>query len=321
MDKDQLNELRQRAEELLKKYHNKYAIDNTCFLKLIEEFTLYQVELEIQNEDLIKAQSDLVESRSKYIELYELAPVAYFAIDKDALIKEVNQAGCELLGLKKHTLINRCFSRFITSEYHTLFSQYKKAGFKNLSSQSFEMKIIKWNQPSFYAAVECKVVDDIVSHSQQMLLFVSDITMRKKAEYSLHQHRIKMASIDRLRSLNELIYSIAEEQNHSLTIMNNCIHGCIRRFESGKLNIDDILKTLKMASKETSSLSEIVRHRMNSTAKTVFHYEYVNINSIITQLIALLDFEFDKFPVTIFYEQIETLPFVKLDVSISNKPF
>src|SRR5688572_11121424 len=128
MRKKDFNNLRARAQEIIEQCNQTSAHQNIS--QLIDELTIYQIELEIQNDDLIKIQAELEESRSKYIELYDLAPVGYFAISKEGLITEVNQAGCVLLGLKKIALLKRCFSRYIVAEFQTLFSQYRQRSFK-----------------------------------------------------------------------------------------------------------------------------------------------------------------------------------------------
>ena len=239
------NDLRSRAEEIINTCDRHQTIPSKNVSQLIDELTLYQVELEVQNEDLLKTQAELEASRSKYIELYDLAPVGYISLNKEGLIKEINQAGCHLLGLNKYSLINRCFSRYIVADLQTLFAQYRKQAFKELSKQSYELKLLRWNQPSFYAFIECKAVTSKETNHQQLLMFITDISDRKLAEDNLHQQRIKMASIDRLRSLNESIYATAQDQSNALTIINNYLQGCVHRLETKNYQPEDLLTVLK----------------------------------------------------------------------------
>lgn len=305
--------MRARAEEIYKQCNQESLVSNYEVTKLIDELTLYQLELEIQNEDLLKIQIDLEESQSKYIDLYDLAPIGYFSINKEGLINEVNIAGCQLLGLNKQALINRCFSRYIVPEDKTLFAEYRLRAFKEMTLQSFELKLLSWNQPAFHASFQCKVIENSRTGHRQLLTFITDISARKHAENSLHLDRMKMAVIDRLRSLNELVYGIAYDQNNSLTIINNYLHGSIRRLETGTYQADELLHTLKKAVSASYALEEVIKKRKSSTAKTIFRYEYTNMNTIISRTISLLSHEVLDFPVMIQYEPMHNFCKVKLD--------
>src|SRR4051794_36153818 len=64
--------------------------------RLLHELQVHQVELEMQNRSLREMQSSLEESRSRYAELYDFAPIAYYTFDENGCILEVNLTGASL---------------------------------------------------------------------------------------------------------------------------------------------------------------------------------------------------------------------------------
>jgi len=102
--------------------------------QLIHELQVHQVELETQAEELIRAHLELGESRDKYLDLYEFAPVGYFTLNDKALIEEVNLAGATLLGIERRDLISAQFGKFIaekdSDEWYRYFMNVKKQDHK-----------------------------------------------------------------------------------------------------------------------------------------------------------------------------------------------
>ena len=82
--------------------------------ELIHELEVHQIELEMQAEELRRAHIALEESRDKYLDLYEFAPIGYFTLTDKALIAEVNLTGATLLGAERKKLVNARFRKFVS---------------------------------------------------------------------------------------------------------------------------------------------------------------------------------------------------------------
>lgn len=83
--------------------------------KLVHELEVHQIQLEMQNDELRKVQAELELSANMYAELFEFAPIAYLKFDADGIIRRINHAGAELLGIERGLLAAVPFSRFIAS--------------------------------------------------------------------------------------------------------------------------------------------------------------------------------------------------------------
>jgi len=84
--------------------------------RLLHELRVHQVELEIQNEALRQAQISMEESRDRYADLYDFAPVGYLTLSREGMISEINFTGADMLGMVRNKLIKRRFSQFIAEE-------------------------------------------------------------------------------------------------------------------------------------------------------------------------------------------------------------
>ena len=78
---------------------------STDILELIHELKIHQTELEIQNEELKRAQLELIDLYRQFEDLYEFAPCGYLNLDPKGLVSRINLAGVILLnGLREKIL-------------------------------------------------------------------------------------------------------------------------------------------------------------------------------------------------------------------------
>ncbi len=102
--------MRRLAEEIVRRKTPQLSENlDTLSLKeqrhLLYELRVHQIELEMQNESLRQTQGELKSSKSRYFNLYDLAPVGYFNQNKEGLILEANLTAGSLLGVARNTLL------------------------------------------------------------------------------------------------------------------------------------------------------------------------------------------------------------------------
>jgi PAS domain S-box-containing protein len=108
---------------------------------LLRELELHQVELRTQNEELSRAHAALQESRDRYQELYDHAPVAYLTLDSSAEIVEANRKASALLGLPRAALLGRSLPSFMTAPGADTFHRYFQRGRAGRPRPSCEVEI------------------------------------------------------------------------------------------------------------------------------------------------------------------------------------
>ncbi len=80
---------------------------------LLHELQVHQIELEMQNEALHEAQAILEESRDRYLDLYDLAPIGYLTLSVGGMIEEINLSGAQLLHDSRQTLLHKRFAHYV----------------------------------------------------------------------------------------------------------------------------------------------------------------------------------------------------------------
>ena len=93
--------------------------------RLLHGLRVRQAELK-QNEELRDAQLALDDERTRYFDLYDLAPVGYCTLSDQGLILEVNLTAAKLLSMARSDLIRQPLSRFIVHEDQDIFYLYRK---------------------------------------------------------------------------------------------------------------------------------------------------------------------------------------------------
>jgi PAS domain S-box-containing protein len=83
---------------------------------VLHELQVHQIELEMQNEELRRAQADLEEARDLYSEVFHFAPVGYLILSGTGLIQDANLNGASLLGVERTRLLGRPFITFLGRE-------------------------------------------------------------------------------------------------------------------------------------------------------------------------------------------------------------
>lgn len=80
--------------------------------RLLHELQVHHIELEIQNEELIKTLAEVNALRAKYLDLYDFAPVGYFTLDSKGNIVELNLRAAEMLGQERKKLVGSPLREF-----------------------------------------------------------------------------------------------------------------------------------------------------------------------------------------------------------------
>jgi len=146
---------------------------------------IYQIELEMQNEELKRAREEVEEVLTKYTDLYDFAPVGYLTFDEKGLISELNLTAARLLGVERSFFVNKHFSSFIQREFQDRFHLRLQDVLETPAKQVCELVLRKKDGISFDAQIESIVAQ--VRGCRLVRSVLTDITARKQAEVAIQR--------------------------------------------------------------------------------------------------------------------------------------
>lgn len=152
--------------------------------ELLHELRVHQIELEMQNETLRQAQIDLEESRDRYIDFYDFAPVGYLTLNADGVITEVNLTGAEMLGVERGKLLQRRFIPFIEPTSIDNWPQRFLDALRQETKQTCEMVLRRPNGTRIDVRLDC-LRRSRGEQGPLLRIVLSDITDQKSIQAAL----------------------------------------------------------------------------------------------------------------------------------------
>lgn len=183
--KNKFSELRQKAQAFLainpEKATEKADMYQADIRQLIHELDTYQIELELQNEDLRNTQQELEKSCRRYADFYDSAPVAFITANDKGLILEANLTAGDMLGVARGQLLNRLLSDFIFPDDQDVFSvRWRKL--LERRQQSYDLRLQRSDGTFFHGQLETVAHSAGCDPPAQFRIIISDISILKEAE-------------------------------------------------------------------------------------------------------------------------------------------
>jgi PAS domain S-box-containing protein len=204
------DDLRRRAEEVARarSVRKPEVLDGLSpeeANRILHELRVHQVELEMQNEELRRAQEELEASRARYFDLYDLAPVGYLTLSDKGLIREANLTFAALLGVTRSELVKQPLTRFIVREDQDIYYRHLRQLLKTGAPQRCEIRMLRKETAPFWARLEAASAQDdgVVPLCR---VAVSDISGRIRAEQA------EKRATEELQKAHDALESRVEER-------------------------------------------------------------------------------------------------------------
>lgn len=182
-------ELRRKAEVFLSRATQLLIGDpgtkpRTEILRLLHELQVYQIELEMQNEELRVSEAEVERGKALYFDLYDLAPIGFCRLDDKDAIVDANLALASLLGVSRQELPGHLLSDYIDRDSQDVFYLNSRRLRQDKAKQTYELVLSPRQGEPVWVLVQAAQGSDPEGLCLCRLGFV-DITDRKKAEMEL----------------------------------------------------------------------------------------------------------------------------------------
>ncbi len=171
---------------------------------------MHQIELEMQNEELRRAQLELEDQRAKYFELFDLAPVGYLTISDTGMVRDANLTAARLLGVERQQLVEKPFSAFVPAADQDVYYRHRKLLAQTGWPQSCELRLQRIGGDAgggdgagaegaparFWAHLESRPQHTADGETDSSWMTFTDVTARKQAEEEIRQRNRELADLN-----------------------------------------------------------------------------------------------------------------------------
>lgn len=153
---------------------------NAEITRLRQDYRSLKQTLAAMREELHQARQALQESRTRYFDLYDLAPVGYLTLDDRDAIQESNLAVATMLGGTRQAIRQHPFSRYVVAGDQPIFDLYRRRLFESGEMQQLELRLNRMNGSEFWARLDASLAFDAQTNQPLFLLTIIDIDEAKR---------------------------------------------------------------------------------------------------------------------------------------------
>lgn len=156
--------------------------------KLMHELAVHQIELELQNEALLKSQRDLENARDRFVNLFQHSPMAFIVVDPQGQITDANQEAALLFQKDKNRLLKVSFYTLAPQANHNVLYNHLETILKKEKRSSLEMILKKADGTRFHAKIFSMRIENLDDEAFACHLAILDVTQQKNFETALEDN-------------------------------------------------------------------------------------------------------------------------------------
>lgn len=185
-----------RAEEFFQShFRNPSAPQADEVQRLVSDLASRDSDLETQNQELRKTQRQLEACQSRYVDLYDFAPLGYVTLDEGGYVQEINLSGAALLNLDRDGIIGYPFSAYVAKKDEQAFQEHVRTCVCEHREATSEMSLVANGGRLIDVQLHSIPVDDAEPGVVFCKTAITDLTEHRKLEEAVRQSRAFLQTV------------------------------------------------------------------------------------------------------------------------------
>ena len=250
MKNDELYKKASKRAKVLQNVDEDYVnhLSNPEIKATLIDLAVYKIELEMQNDELMKTRQELYKSKEYYLSLFDYAPIGYVILNLTSEIKSINRWLIDFLKTEKPTVLGKKISDFVFHEDQDSFYFLIRDILKYKKYAQIEVRIGSQENGYYWCLVDCKM---IANNEDEIFLSFVDINYKVLAERVLLEEKSKADNLNYAKS------QFLANMSHEIRTPMNGILGVLQLLEFTKLK-DEQLELVEISKKSALSLVNIL---------------------------------------------------------------
>lgn len=280
---------RQRAEEELRRAHDlleQRVTERTAFLKLTNR-RLHEEIAERENTEL-----GLRRERDFSSALFDTVGAIVVVLDRQARIVRCNRYCERVTGYTEDEIRGReVWEVFLDPiEFEQVRSVFEALLARKVENKYENRWIAKDRRPIFIDWSNTVFLDP-QGEVEHVIATGIDITQKRENEEIERQRIMELAHVSRLSTMGQMATEIAHELNQPLCAIASYSDTCLRMFDSGNAESQDVRHVLTEIGRQATRAAEVIRRIRNFVRKEEAERVAVDLNELVQDVVWLTQVE------------------------------
>ena len=259
-------------------------------------------------------------AKARFEGILAIAEDAIISVDSNQNIVLFNQGGEKVFGYAENEVIGKPVSILLPQRFVHTHRGHIEEFAKSLDvsrSMAQRREVFGRRKDGSEFPAEASISKLALGNEVVFTVILRDITERKKAEEKLRRNeealrksQAELAHVSRLTTMGELTASIAHEVNQPLTAVVNNANACLSLLPNGTPHLEEVREALTEILDDTDRASAVIVRVRQLARKAPFERSPLDLNEVITDVLALARYESASRRVTIRTELAGELPLI-----------